>query len=215
MFDTLAIVVLSLFAVSGLMRGWLIVLGQMVCWLLSLLVALMAGSYLTDYVMNDLAIGASIGKNYAGAIELASTIFMFGIGLILTAGFVRGSAMYHRENSQLELGDKIVGFFFGVAQGGAVLVLIYAIAFALVGQKPNNFLSHATASQYLDPMTREIIKTITPELSGKERYKSLIQIFSGEGVMINNMTDNVTTDLTDNVTTNLTEQITDLIAPKQ
>ncbi|MDI9313590.1 MAG: CvpA family protein [Hydrotalea sp.] len=178
MFDTLAIAVLSLFAVSGMMRGWLTVLGQMVCWFLSLLVAIMTGSYLTDYLINDVNIGHGLGAQYAGAIEIAATIFIFGLSLILTAGFVRGSAMYHRENAHIELGDKIVGLFFGAAQGAAVMIFVYALAFSLIGKKDDNFLQHATATTYLDPITRQIISNITPELSNQTRYKSLLQIFN-------------------------------------
>ena len=180
MFDTLAIVILSLFAISGLTRGWLTVLGQMVCWFLSLLLAVMTGSYLTDYLINDINIGNGLGAQYAGVIEIAAAIFIFGLSLILTAGFVRGSSMYHRENAHVELGDKIVGLFFGAAQGVAVMIFVYAVAFALVGKKDNNFLQQATSATYLDSITRQIVSNITSELSGQERYKSLINIFSAE-----------------------------------
>ncbi len=178
MFDIFAIAVLSLFAVSGLMRGWLNVLGQMVCWCLSLLIAVMTGSYLTDYLINDINIGNGVGANYAGLIEWAATLFIFGVSLILTAGFVRGSSMEHRDQQYLGFGDKIIGLFFGAAQGAAMMIFFYALAFALVGKKENNFLTHAVATKYLDPVTRRVITNITPELSSKQRYKSFIQMFS-------------------------------------
>ena len=177
MFDTLTIAVLTLFAVSGLMRGWLTVLGQMICWFLSLLIAIMTSSYLTDYFINGVNMNDWLGAGYAGVIEIATTIFVFGLSMVITAGFVRGSALHHSENANIELGDKIVGLFFGAIQGAAVMVLVYALAFALVGKKENNFLQKSTSGQYLDPITRQIIKNITPEISGKERYKSLINIF--------------------------------------
>ncbi|MCX8515863.1 MAG: CvpA family protein [Alphaproteobacteria bacterium] len=173
MFDTLAIMILSLFGISGLMRGWLVVIGNLLSWLISLVIALMTATRLTHYLIDVV----HLPRNLGAFLEIASAAFIFAVALVISTGFIRGSFFSREENQYIELSDKILGLFFGLIQGVAVLLVLYGILLGAFGPGQPRFLAVAKSVIYLDPMARAISDFIIPQLKGTDTYRSFLRIF--------------------------------------
>lgn len=159
-FDILTITLLSLFALSGFLRGWLVILGMILSWVISTTIAILTASYAATYIINSLNLNPAIGS----WIELLVGLLIFAISLIISLGFIRGSSLSstHSRGNSLNFGERLLGLMFGLMQGLLVMVFLYTIFLFLWSNEKPKFLRDSVMVEYIDPLTNYIISKITP-----------------------------------------------------